>query len=326
MQTTLSTLQLTGNPVYDGYFADPFVWRHEGHYYAVGTNKTGTGELGDQGEERVIPLLHSPDLRHWEEAGCVLIRPDVGLGHQFWAPEVAFHDGTFYLYYSVGPAHQLRVATSDSPFGPFRDCGHFLTGAPQTPFAIDASAFQDDDGQWYLFYARDFLDREGGFHFGTALVMDRLETMTRLAGTPQTVLRARHPWTLNGHNYSSHGRVWDTWHTLEGACVRKREGRYYCFYSGATYQNENYGVDYAVADEVWGPYSDAGGESGPRVLKSAPGLIGPGHNSLVEGPDGADYIVYHAWNADHTARQMCIDRLDWTPDGPRCTPTPSSPL
>ena len=25
------------NPVYPYYFADPFVWKHEGRYYAVGT-------------------------------------------------------------------------------------------------------------------------------------------------------------------------------------------------------------------------------------------------------------------------------------------------
>ncbi len=27
------------NPIYDRYFADPFVWRHEGTYYAIGTGR-----------------------------------------------------------------------------------------------------------------------------------------------------------------------------------------------------------------------------------------------------------------------------------------------
>jgi hypothetical protein len=37
----------------------------------------------------------------------------------------------------------------------------------------------------------------------------------------------------------------------------------------------------------------------------------------VVGPDGADYIVYHAWDPGFGARRMCIDRLEWTIDGPR---------
>jgi GH43 family beta-xylosidase len=69
---------------------------------------------------------------------------------------------------------------------------------------------------------------------------------------------------------------------------------------------------------VLGQYSDAGNEHEPRVLHTVPGeLIGPGHNSIVRGPDGDDYIVYHAWDAKMTARRMFIDRLVWTSNGPR---------
>ena len=46
-------------------------------------------------------------------------------------------------------------------------------------------------------------------------------------------------------------------------------------------------------------------------------LIGPGHNSIVTGPDGEDWIAYHAWDAGMTARRMCVDKLVWTTDGPR---------
>ena len=35
--STLETTRTYTNPVYSGYFADPFVWRHKGEYYAVGT-------------------------------------------------------------------------------------------------------------------------------------------------------------------------------------------------------------------------------------------------------------------------------------------------
>lgn len=44
---------------------------------------------------------------------------------------------------------------------------------------------------------------------------------------------------------------------------------------------------------------------------------GPGHNSMVFAPDSkSEYIVYHAWGKD--ARQMCLDKIVWTTEGPRC--------
>src|SRR4051812_24120437 len=105
------------NPVYPEYFADPFVWRHEGVYYAVGTGAPeAAGRAGDAeaaGAGRVFPVLRSDDLVTWRRAGNALRRPDPTLGDTFWAPEVAYHHGTFYLYYSVGredKGHQLRVA------------------------------------------------------------------------------------------------------------------------------------------------------------------------------------------------------------------------
>ena len=116
-----------------------------------------------------------------------------------------------------------------------------------------------------------------------------------------------------------YGKVFD-WHTLEGPCVRKRNGIYYCFYSGGCYQGEGYGVDYGTAHSPLGPYSDLGNESGARVLRTLPGrIIGPGHHSIVLGPDDqTEFIVYHAWDTAMTGRRMHIDRLDWTEHGPRC--------
>lgn len=310
------------NPVYSGYFADPFAWEHDGTYYAIGTGGAeAEGETDPQ--SLVFPLLRSEDCQTWQFAGHALRRPDASLGNNFWAPEVAYWQGSFYLYYSVGHGdkkHQIRVATSEQPLGPYTDVGCLLQLEPY-PFAIDPHPFQDDDGQWYLFYACDFLDLEAGARVGTGLMVDRLVSMTQLAGEAKVVLRARSDWQRFLENRPMYEGVYD-WHTLEGACVRKHEGRYYCFYSGGRWETEGYGVDYGIADSVTGPYSDAGNESGARVLRSIPGqLIGPGHNSIVLGPDRqTEYLVYHAWNSDRSLRQMYIDPLVWTPEGPRCFP------
>ena len=311
------------NPVYSGYFADPFVWEHQGIYYAIGTGAAeAEGEVDELGEQCVFPLLRSDDFAHWHFAGNALLRPDPALGDNFWAPEVAYWDGKFYLYYSVGYAdkrHQLRVAICDRPWGPYEDIGEPLIDPHACPFAIDPHPFLDDDGQWYLFYARDFLDTEEGVRAGTALMVNRLIGMTKLADEGNVVLRAHSDWLRFLANRFIYGEHYD-WHTLEGPSVRKHAGRYYCFYSGGCWETENYGVDYGVADRVMGLYSDAGNEAGPRVLRSVPGhVLGPGHNSIVLGPDRqTDYIAYHAWDTHRLARRMCLDKLIWTSEGPRC--------
>jgi len=306
------------NPVYGSYFADPFVWKHEDTYYAIGT---GALEASGQTLGKIFPVLQSADFFQWQFASNALVRPERGLGENFWAPAVAFAEERFYLYYSVGQGdqhHQLRVAMSDSPQGPYKDLGQPMLKPDACPFAIDPHPFQDEDGRWYMFYARDFLDESPHARAGTALMAAPMKSMTELGGPGTVVLRARSDWQRFQAKRSLYGRTWD-WHTLEGPCVHKHEGRYYCFYSGGRWEDDTYGVDYGVADSVLGPYSDAGNETGPRVLRTVPGqVVGPGHNSVTVGPDGQDYIVYHAWDSERKARQMFIDKLAWTQQGPRC--------
>jgi beta-xylosidase len=306
------------NPVYGGYFADPFVWRAGETFYAIGT---GEEEANGCVASKVFPLLRSVDFYHWEFIGRVLKRPAAALGGNFWAPAVAASAGRFYLYYSVGHGdkqHQLRAAVADRPEGPYEDLERPLIDLANCPFAIDPHPFQDEDGSWYLFFARDFLDEEGGARAGTALAAARMRSMMELVGEPQVILRARCDWQRFEKDRQMYGSRWD-WHTLEGPCVWKHEDRYYCFYSGGRWENETYGVDYGVAKSAMGPYSDAGNENGPRVLRTVPGrLFGPGHNTIVRGPDGeTDFIVYHAWDKGMTKRQMRVSELEWTGDGPR---------
>jgi beta-xylosidase len=318
MRTTVSTPAHV-NPVYGSYFADPFVWKQGDTYYAIGT---GALEASGQTVGKIFPMLSSQDFFQWQPASSALVRPDPKLGNCFWAPAVAWEGGGFYLYYSVGCGdlnHQLRVAPAHDPQGPYEDLGKSLLSQDECPFAIDPHPFKDDDGRWYLFYASDFLDESCGFRPGTGLMAAPLHRMTELSSPGQMILRARSDWQRFQARRLRYGRLWD-WHTLEGPCVVKKRGLYYCFYSGGRWETENYGVDYGVADEVLGPYSDYGSEGGPRVLQTVPGVgLGPGHNSVTPGPDGeTQYLVYHSWNREMKIRQMFIDRLTWSPQGPRC--------
>jgi GH43 family beta-xylosidase len=239
----------------------------------------------------------------------------------YWAPEVAERDGRFFMYYSAGNSqgdgsHRLRVAIADHPAGPFVDSGRLLL--PEEDFSIDAHPFRDPkDGQWYLYFAKDFFDERVGT--GTAVVPLQDDMMTP-ADAPRTVLRASSDWHIFERDRPLYNKVWDAWHTVEGPFIVEHDGLYYCLYSGGAWHSENYGVSYGVAEHPLGPFRDEWSREGPTVLRGIPGqVIGPGHNSVVLGPDDkTQFVVYHAWDVAQTARRMCIDRLLWTPDGPRC--------
>jgi len=47
-EPTPETAKTYTNPVYKGYFADPFVWEHQGVYYAIGTGaKEAQGQVDE---------------------------------------------------------------------------------------------------------------------------------------------------------------------------------------------------------------------------------------------------------------------------------------
>jgi beta-xylosidase len=311
------------NPVAGGYFADPFVMRLGDAWFAYGTGPDGGA--GAAGRGLAFEVRRSTDFVHWEPLGHALRTPDLpppddpSDHREWWAPEVIALEGRLYLYYSTGIEdrdHRIRVAVGDEPQGPFEDLGVDLT--PHERFAIDPHPFVDEDGAAYLFYARDLLEGE---RVGTSIAADRLVSPARLAGDPTPVLPPSADWQLFRRRREIYGAVYD-WHTLEGPFVRRRLGRYWLLFSGGAWTGDTYAVSWAVADHPLGPWTAApAGDA--QLLRSVPGLVGPGHCSIVDGPDGSDWLAYHAWDPGLIARRMCLDRIEWTPDGPR-TPGPTT--
>lgn len=304
------------NPVFGRNFPDPFVLKFCGEYWAY---CTGTWQDG-----RLFGILRSRDLVNWQEVGGAM-EPLPGNHPCYWAPEVTVDNGRFYLYYSVGneTTMHIRVAVADHPGGPFLDSGRRLTNEP---FAIDAHVFSDDNGRHYLFYATDFLDLE---RVGTGTVMDHLLDPLTLSGRPRPVSRARYDWQIYDPQRVEKGGV--RWHTLEGPFVLKRKGIYYQMFSGGNWQNPSYGVSYATTrnldtQDEWQQACD--GEQVPPILRTVPDqVIGPGHNSVVRGPDNRQlYCIYHRWG-NGNGRQLALDPLDFAGErllilGPSHTPQP----
>lgn len=306
------------NPVFDRDFPDPFVLKYCNEYWAYCTSFRGDGGC--------FGILHSRDLINWEEVGSALNPPPFDVPC-YWAPEVFYDNGLFYLYYSVGneALMEIRVAVSDNPAGGFVDSGHKLT---TQDFAIDPHVFVDADGSRYLFYATDFLEHT---HIGTGTVVDRMIDEFTLEGDPRPVTRARYDWQVYDPQRKEKGGV--RWHTIEGPFVLKHKDVYYEMFSGGNWQQPSYGVSFAtsrnvIQNEEWEQHSD--GKNVLPVLRTLPEkVVGPGHNSVVRSTDNRELIcVYHLWAKDLSGRIMAVDRMDFAGErifinGATTTPQPA---
>ncbi|MGI8813533.1 MAG: glycoside hydrolase family 43 protein [Pyrinomonadaceae bacterium] len=290
------------NPVYPKSFPDPFVLKHGGTYYAYSTGFAPDGT--------VFGIITSPDLVNWQEVGGAM-PPLESAPPFYWAPEVAYDNGKFYLYYSCGneTLMHIRVAVSDRPDGGFEDAGRELTSEQ---FAIDAHVFVDTDGSKYMFYATDFLTHT---HVGTGTVVDRMKNWFELEGDPAPVTRARFDWQVYDPDRKEKGGV--RWYTVEGPSVITRKGKYFEMFSGGNWQDTSYGVSFAVSDKIlsgheWAQACDGAGVL--PVLRTIPdSVVGPGHNCIVRGVNNRElYCVYHRWTAE--GRVMAIDRMDFAGD------------
>lgn len=70
---------------------------------------------------------------------------------QLWAPDAAYRNGTYYLYFPARDRQglfRIGVASGDSPLGPFKAEPRPIQGS----FSIDPAVFTDADGQSYMYF------------------------------------------------------------------------------------------------------------------------------------------------------------------------------
>jgi arabinan endo-1,5-alpha-L-arabinosidase len=119
---------------------------------------------------RGIRVSSSPDLKTWRYEGRVFsesvpawAKREVPKPSGIWAPDLSYHDGLYYLYYSVssfgsqrsviGLAVNKTMDRNDADYE-WVDRGKVLESWPgRCDFnAIDPALFVDRDGKWYLFF------------------------------------------------------------------------------------------------------------------------------------------------------------------------------
>ncbi|GAB4022840.1 family 43 glycosylhydrolase [Spirosoma koreense] len=275
------------NPVIPGDFADPSVIRVGDTYYAVGTSS----EWGP-----AYPIYTSKDLVNWSYVGPVFATlPDWTMG-SFWAPELFYRNGTFYVYYTARRKSDKRsyigvAMTRDLRKG-FTDQGLLIEWTSE---AIDAFVIEDG-GKLYITWKAYGLDKGKDIEIlGAELAPDGL----KVTGKAFTLIKAdRNTWESGG---------------AEGQAIFKRGRYYYMTYSGNACCGPrcNYQVGLARAEKLQGPWEKYAGNP---VLISDDNWKCPGHGTVVTTPDNRYYYLHHAYNAvdfTYTGRQGVLSELVW---------------
>lgn len=139
------------------YTADPSAHVFDGKIYIYPSHdiETGTPENdnGDHFDMRDYHILSMDDINgKVTDHGVALSVKDIPwAGRQLWAPDAAYKNGTYYLYFPVkdkNDVFRIGVAVSTSPTGPFKTEPQPIEGS----FSIDPAVFTDDDGTSYMYF------------------------------------------------------------------------------------------------------------------------------------------------------------------------------
>lgn len=265
--------------------ADPFILCEGGIYYLYGT-----------GAADGIAVCTSTDLMQWQWPDgkpmyLALSKEDSYGDKWFWAPEVYHIGDLYYMYYSA--EEHFCVATATSPLGPFVQ----RQKAPmRSEKGIDNSLFIDDDGTPYLLFVY--------FDNGNEIWVAELEKdlLHLKPDTGKLLLKMSQEWE----------KVWPA--VNEGPFIVKHGGVYYLTYSANSYESPAYGVGYATATSMRGPWTKY---EGNPVLQFAGGFDGTGHHALFTDYSGRRRIVFHSHNSHGriNPRVIHIGSYGFTPGG-----------
>lgn len=261
-----------GLRVWEHDFPDPFVLVVDGEYYAYATQ---AGSLH-------IQRLRGESPSDWHDLGEALVElPGWAAPLSTWAPSVLPVPGGYVLYYAALVAgtetHCIGAASATAPGGPFADRSSEPFHCPiDAGGAIDPSPFVDRDGRAFLLWKNDGVTlRQDSAIWSLPLTADGAAagTSTQLIATDQ---------------------AWELPH-VEAPSMVERAGTYWLAYSGNWWNQAAYGVGLARCESPAGPCTKP--MDGP-VLRSAPGMLGPGGLELFHDRDGTLLAAFHAWRED----------------------------
>ncbi|MBN2524855.1 MAG: family 43 glycosylhydrolase [Deltaproteobacteria bacterium] len=254
--------------------ADPEIMYYDGMYYIYPTTCPTRDWLSTY-----FKVYSSFDMVTWEDRGIILDSKNISWGNRTkaWAPTIQEKDGVFYFYFCLN--HNIGVATSASPTGPFVDA----LGHPLVEGHIDPDVFIDDDGQAYLYYGQT---------------------------TPRVRKLAADMISFEGSEV-----LLPTDNFREGVYVFKRDDRYYMMGSENDARDETYQVTYSIGTGPMGPFVKQPG----LFLSKNGNMVGTGHNSVIQIPGTDNWFTaYHRHfipGGGGQYREVCIQNMTFNEDG-----------
>jgi len=272
------------NPILAGDHPDPSILKDGKDYYL--TCSTFDAYPG-------LLIWHSRDLVNWTPLAPALTR-NIG---SVWAPELCKHDGRFYLYIPTrktatpGSRNTSWVIWADRIEGPWSDPVDL-----NLPDHIDPGHAVGEDGSRWLFLSNG--DR-------VRLAADGLSTM----GKPEHIYD---PWRFPDE--------WDSeGFSPEGPKITRHGGWFYMILAigGTAGPQTGHMVIAARSKSIHGPWQHHPRNPLVRTASKDEKWWSRGHATLVEGPAGDWWSVYHGYeNGFWTlGRQALLAPVRWTADG-----------
>ena len=290
------------NPIMPGFYPDPSILAVGEDFYLC--NSTFSYFPG-------LPVMHSKDLVHWEQAGNVLDRhsqlPLDNGGHSdgLYAPTIRYHEGKYYVIctnMTIGGKN--FVVVSDKPEGPYSE-PYYIDDAD----GIDPSLFFDDDGKCYYIGTHENPDgvKYNGDWFIYICELD-LNTM-QLKGEKKNV------W-----NGALKGCIWP-----EGPHIYKENGYYYIMHAeGGTGPEHSEMI--CRSRDIFGPYEN--NPKNPILTHRHLGVDYPikyvGHGDLIKTVNNEWYMAMLAVRPKERyttmGRETFLAKVTWEEDWPVVNP------
>jgi beta-xylosidase len=209
-----------------------------------------------------------------------------------WAPDIAFVDGRFAIYYTSN--HRNKVVCADSINGPWNVPVEL--NVPERFRALgDPGHVQDSDGKRYLFFS-------GGF------IAQLTPDGTEIAGEITQV--------YNGWPIPVEWRIEGV--AEEGPKLYRRGDFWYLLTAqgGTAGPATSHMAVIARSRSLHGPWENSPYNPLIRTWSHNERWISRGHTSLIDGPHGKTWAVSHAYDNHYwtLGRHTVIEPISWTDD------------
>jgi hypothetical protein len=310
---------LTKPLVTDIYTADPSAHVFEDKIYIYPSHDIDAGIAEkDDGSHFAMRDYHifSMDSVNGEikDHGVALDIKDIPwAGRQLWAPDAAYKNGKYYLYFPVKDKEdvfRIGVATGTSPAGPFKPEPEPIAKS----YSIDPAVFTDTDGNSYMYFGGIWGGQLQRWSSGKYNPKDEYPKEDQPALMPKVARMSKDMLRLEGEVHDvqlldENGKPLlsgdNQRRFFEAAWVHKYNGKYYFSYS----TGDTHNIAYAIGDSPMGPFTYKG-----VLLKPVQGWTN--HHSVVEHR-GKWYLFYHDTELSGKThlRNIKVTNLTHRPDG-----------